>query len=300
MRRALYCALLGAALCGPADLYAKTELLKTQPGSVVHWSRSVISVGVDPAAPSKTVDGDDVALVLARAIRAWNEVRAQQPLFEAVAVGKPDVTVSFCEGKWEGETIDLGKSRFTASLLDGTVTGAIVEINECDHRFVAPDRPTRTAYDLQAVLTHELGHVLGLGHSDNRAAIMFPSGGGATVRAPHMEDQTTLALIYFGRGGLAAAKKDDSETRMGLGVALVDTRLRGGSPEAKQPGANAKEQSAQSLPEGSVSLLNLNNAAGREIVVYTCEPTLLPPIAAAPASPREQAPSARSSKRSRR
>lgn len=299
MRQVLCCAWLASVLCGPADLYAKTELLKTQPGSVVHWSRSVISVGVDPTAPSKTVDGDDVALVLDRAIRAWNDVRAQQPLFEAVAIGKPDVTVSFCEGKWQGEAIDLGKSRFTASLLDGTVTGAIVEINECDHRFVAPDRPTRTAYDLQAVLTHELGHVLGLGHSDNRAAIMFPSGGGATVRAPHVEDQTTLALIYFGRGGLAAEKNGDTEPRVGQGLAWLSPPLRRGSLEARAPSANAEDQAAYSLPEGSVSLLNLKNAAGREIVVYTCEPTLLPPMAAAVGT-REQRGSARSSKRSRR
>jgi predicted Zn-dependent protease len=289
MRRALQCALLGAALCGPTHLYAKTELLKTQPGSVVHWSRAIITVGVDPGARSKTVDADDVTIALAHAAQAWNNVRAEQPILEAVAVGQPDVTVRFCAGQWEGETIDLGKSRFTASLLDGTVTGATVEINECDHRFVAPDRPTRTAYDLQAVLTHELGHVLGLGHSDNRAAIMFPSGGGATIRAPHIEDQTTLALIYFGRARLAVPKKIPTSYPVGAALAAVDTPLRTGAVEAapEQP-ESTDRKAANALPEGSVSLLSLKNAAGQDVTIYTCEPTLLPPIAAEPESRRRE------------
>jgi len=279
--QALRCVLLGAALCGPADLYAKTELLTTQPGSLVHWSRAVITVGFDAEALSRTVAGDAVRVALEQASDAWNTVRAEQPRFEPAVGTPPDVTIRFCKGQWQGETVDLGRSKFTASLHDGTVTGATVEINECDHRFAAPS--ARSGYDLQAVLTHELGHVLGLGHSDNRAAIMFPSGGGATVRAPHIEDQVTLALIYFGRGRADAGKPIGSSQQAHPGEGSVDAALRSARLQANiAPQGIPPEKTGAQLPAGSVSLLSLKTTGGRDVMVYTCEPTLLPPMDVAP------------------
>lgn len=300
MRLALHSALLAAALCGSGNLYAKTELLTTRPGSVVHWSHAVVTVGVDPGAPSRTVGSDDVARALVQATQAWNNVSAEQPrLVPAVGI-RPDVVVRFCSGRWDGETIDLGKSRFIASLQDGTVTGALVEINECDHKFAAADQPTGSRYDLQAVLTHELGHVLGLGHSDNRAAMMFPSGGGSTVRAPHVEDQTSLALIYFGRRRLAGAKPTDAESGAPKALATVDAPLQSDAAAAKASTRKmARGRARVPLPEGVVSLLSLKTAGGQDVMVYTCEPTLLPPIGAAPAG-SEQHPSGSRAKGSRR
>jgi hypothetical protein len=46
---------------------------------------------------------------------------------------------------------------------DGVLSGAEVVLNAARYRFAEP--PERDAYGLDAVLTHELGHVLGLGHS---------------------------------------------------------------------------------------------------------------------------------------
>ena len=280
MRPALRLVLVSIALCGPGSAYAKTELLKTQPGSVVHWPHTVITVGIDASARSKTVGADDLANALARATQTWNAVRAEQPTLKVVADGEPDVMIRFCRGRWQGETIDLGRSNFTASLHDGTVTAATVEINECDHAFASPDHHAGTAYDLQAVLTHELGHVLGLGHSDNRAAIMYPSGGGASIRAPHVEDQTALALIYLGRARLAPAmplalawpERGSSATAQ----ASVDASLRTRTVDATTASSTIEP------PPDAISLLNLKNRAGHNVMVYTCEPTLLPPIETAP------------------
>jgi predicted Zn-dependent protease len=297
MRQALRWVWLGIALCGPRSLYAKTELLKTQPGSLVHWSRAVITVAIDPRAGSRSVAPDDVTRALERASDAWNAVRAEQPRLRPVA-DAPDVTIRFCQGHWQGDTIDLGKSRFTASLHDGTVTAATVELNECDHRFAAPNPGGRAGYDLQAVLTHELGHVLGLGHSDNRAAIMYPSGGGASVRTPHLEDQTTLALIYFGRAPIHGTAGVASAPGSGPGETAVDAALRGGA--LRDALADRPATSTNQLPAGSVSLLSLKTGAGRNVMVYTCEPTLLPPMETAPGV-RDRPPRAdHPAKRSRR
>jgi predicted Zn-dependent protease len=284
MCRALHCVLFGAALVASPHVQAKTELLKTQPGSVVHWSRAAITVGIDPAAGSSMVAAADVIRALALAAQTWNQVRAGQPALDLAKGGSPDVSVRFCRGRWHGDTIDLGRSRFTASLRDGTVTAGLVEINECDHRFATPEQ--RTGYDLQAVLTHELGHVLGLGHSDNASAIMYPTGGGTSVRAPHVEDQTALALIYFGRAGaeplppLASDLPGDNAhppARTSMNASLQGGTLPNATPDLGS-GAPSATGAAAWMPPDSVSLLSFRTSGGRSVMVYTCEPTLLPPV----------------------
>jgi len=271
MWRASRFVLLGIALCGPPPVQAKTELLKTRLGSVVHWSPPTLAVGLDTAAPSRSLGAGDVSAALAAATEAWNSVRAQQPALRMVTDGRADVTIRFCRRRWQGDTIDLGKSEFTASLHDGTVSGATVEINECDHRFVA-NAPAGNGYDLQAVLTHELGHVLGLGHSNNPRAIMYPNGGGTTVRTPNIEDQTTLALIYFGRAGIGSAP---TESQRSAGPAALAPAQLGGDGRFSLA---TRAQPSRELPADSISLLSLKTIAGREVMVYTCEPTLLPAI----------------------
>ena len=288
MGRPLHFVLFGIALLASPHVQAKTELLKTQPGSVVHWSRAVITVEIDSAAGSRTVAAAAANRALGLAAQTWNNVRAGQPGLELAKGASPDVSIRFCRGRWQGDTIDLGRSRFTASLRDGTVSAAVVEINECDHRFASPEQ--HTGYDLQAVLTHELGHVLGLGHSDNASAIMYPSGGGPSVRAPHIEDQTSLALIYFGRAGAEPssplASDPPADNTRAPARASLNASLQGGTLPNATPALDSEARSptepAAWMPPDSVSLLSFRTSRGRSVMVYTCEPTLLPPIQSAP------------------
>lgn len=52
---------------------------------------------------------------------------------------------------------------------------------------------TKTAYGLQAIAVHEMGHVLGLGHSDEEKAVMYPF---VTHTFPHSDDIAGLREIY--------------------------------------------------------------------------------------------------------
>jgi predicted Zn-dependent protease len=289
MRRALQWLGVVVVLLGAHEAAASTELLKTQSGSLVHWARAEISVGLAPASSSRTVPHVGVVLAIQRATETWNAVHAGQPRLKFSAEPGAEVTIKFCRGKWHGDTIDLGKSQFTASLREGLVTAATVDINECDHTFTAPDENAANQFDMRAVMTHELGHVLGLGHSDNPAAIMHPSGRGAEVRKPHTDDKTALALIYFGRAyGRAPA---DAERESAAGSAQMLTDARTGTPrpsgrnlpvQAAAPNPGSPARADNTTPADPVSVLSLTARRGRQVLVYTCEPTLLPPMGAAP------------------
>lgn len=69
------------------------------------------------------------------------------------------------------------------------------------------DGPTTSisGMDIQGVLCHEYGHALGLGHSTDGAATMFPSvtGNGVVARSIATDDQNGVRAIY----GVASATK---------------------------------------------------------------------------------------------
>jgi len=300
MRQALHCIVLTMALLCAASVSANTELLKTREGSLVHWTRGEITVGLVPSGGSNMVTQEGVMLAIRRAAQAWNAIRAGQPQLHFVTEPRPDVTIKFCRGKWRGDTIDLGNSQFTADLRDGTVEAATVELNECDYHFAAPDEAARGRHDLQSVITHELGHVLGLGHGDNPAAIMYPRGGGVGVRTPHTEDKTALAIIYFGRAMAQperALAEDDSRRLADPDRVTPRPRERalGDVPAGPTSGpptsANELRGPGAAAPTNLVSVLNLTTSGGRQVLVYTCEPTLLPPLTAAPSTQDDRRPS---------
>jgi predicted Zn-dependent protease len=256
---------------------ARTEILKTQAGSPVHWTRAEITIAVDNAARSRYLDRLDVALAVERAARAWNRIPASQPRLRLASSPKADVTIRFCQGKWQGATIDLGRTQFRADPADGSVSAATVELNECDHQLTAAGGTVTDLYDLQSVLTHELGHVFGLGHSDNSTAVMYPNGQGAITRIPHPDDETALAVLYVGRGSsdaeppLAGAPMAPGPPAHAAHSARAATAS---DPSDKEPPAAASRP-----PVDSVSALNVKGSGGREVTIFTCEPTLLPAIA---------------------
>lgn len=266
MRLASCCVLALGGLLAAVPAWARTQLLKTQAGSVAHWSAPEITVGVDTATAPPNLDRMDILLAVEHAGRVWNRIPADQPAFRLIGSGTPQVSVRFCRGGWQGDTIDLGRTQFEANPEDGRVSAATIELNTCDHRFTVSGDWVRDRYDLEAVLSHELGHVLGLGHADDRAAVMYPSGQGAAARIPTDGDETALAVVYLGREGASIAHAS----------AGAGTPPPASAPPPAQP--TAAPEAAPAAPADSVSQLDVKGGDGRALTVFTCEPTLLPPM----------------------
>lgn len=82
---------------------------------------------------------------------------------------------------------------------DGSLHDADIHLNAKDHTF-SLDGAGGTI-DLRSVLTHELGHALGLGHATDPRATMFPSGAGQRWRSLEADDRLGVCTLYPGTGG---------------------------------------------------------------------------------------------------
>lgn len=83
---------------------------------------------------------------------------------------------------------------------DGGLTQATIALNGQDFRWVTSKQPAtgdqRTDADLQAVLTHQLGHALGLAHSHDAQATMYFWLTTSTGRTLANDDVRALQFVY--------------------------------------------------------------------------------------------------------
>ena len=278
------------AVSAAPGAFAKTDLLRTSSGSLVHWIDHDITVGIDRGAPSRTVASEGVREALQAAVDAWNEVADLPVRFRVVTTPDPAVRIRFCRGKWTGDLDDLGKAVFTADVRTGVVASATVEINECDRSFLAPEEVEDGRFDLQAVLTHELGHVLGLAHSNDPNALMSFRGGTAGVRTPKADDRAGIALIYrplvavpspeslpAGRMPSMASERAPIERALPISGKMPPAEAVT-VPSERAPIERVLPISGKMPPAEAVTAMRVDGRDGMALVIYTCEPTLLPPI----------------------
>ncbi len=115
------------------------------------------------------------------------------------------------------------------STVTGVIVDADIDLNGHDFFWTSFDDANKSATDIQNILTHEIGHLLGLTHSANQSATMWEGThqGELDKRTLHADDQLGVCTIYpFG-----------ATTPKGSGQGSVPQEVQGGCAAARGGGA---------------------------------------------------------------
>lgn len=196
------------------------------------WTASTVApipYRVNPAGQPAGVSADAFTRAVAAAFGNWS-----QPSRNTIAFayqGQSLVAESANDGQnvifWG--PIDtpgvLGRALCWYNPQSGVAIDCDVIFDPFDYAWSVADQPGATAIDFESVALHEFGHFIGLSHSADPAAVMFPSiTAGTKRRVPAPDDIGGLTSVY---GSIAAASPPTA-------VPLPPTATPPGPPDPRQ------------------------------------------------------------------
>jgi hypothetical protein len=185
-------------------------------GQPLAWQSNCVTVSVQAAgAPKQNIDYDAAAGSVTRAFAAWTNA--------ACTGGTPSITVHvtgpisceaseynsaggnanivvFREDTWPyvGGEDALGLTRVRFEPATGAIWDSDIEVNAVDASLSIGDPVPPNSVDLDSLLTHEAGHLLGMAHTLDNTATMFAGyqEGTNTLRTLAADDVKGICAIY--------------------------------------------------------------------------------------------------------
>lgn len=156
------------------------------------WRKSQLTYSFSTA--NQAFTADVLRAVYARAFDRWAAV-TPLTFTEAATGAKADITIEFYSGDHgDGEPFDgvLGTLAHAFSPPSG-----IFHLDAAEN-WVVNGGSSLSGVDLESVAVHEIGHLLGLGHSSVEEAIMYPSITTGTTRVSLAQDDITGIQDLYG------------------------------------------------------------------------------------------------------
>lgn len=167
---------LSHAFALPPQVARAYEITTTNDGEFFsHWPKPTVTIRIQPSVIERFGADGRAAVEAAAAAWAYDGVPTfvvgdspAQPFDDAA----PDVGVYLVSATdWVWNDDELANTLPVLNEATGEILRASVLLNGAKALAIAADRDS---YDLQGVLTHELGHALGMSHSSDARATMRP------------------------------------------------------------------------------------------------------------------------------
>ena len=174
---------------------------------LLHWDTRLVPFNIQLHG-EEGVPPEEMEAALVAAFRSWGEVPEAGVLFyqdftEADRVAEADSrnVLFWTEESWMHDRAVIALTSINYYPDTGIIADADIDFNGQDYTWTVTD--TNVRIDVQAIATHEIGHLVGIDHSEDDLAAMYayydvtPAGVGETrQRVLNGDDKAAIAFLY--------------------------------------------------------------------------------------------------------
>jgi hypothetical protein len=141
------------------------------------WATTPVTVRVYTTGNSTITDGDGGVTATVNAIRVWGMVSSSTTSSAAVRGSAPaTIMLNTNGGVCTGTCLAATLTGYYTSLSgDDRINDADVYTNTSVALYSSRESGCSAEYDIDGIMAHEVGHVIGIGHSNVSGATMYPS-----------------------------------------------------------------------------------------------------------------------------